>query len=198
MWHKSLNELNLSLDDWGWIAKRGSLTEFLEKQAGIEKLDITLLEQGWRNASSEEQSRLLLDKNKILERKIVMTVMGQPWMFARTYFTSKASEYLGQALGQLSNNSLGILISKFYPELYRGDFEFCYYNNNSRIYADIIDLLKTVNLNIDTGRNIIFNKLITRRSIIYYDNLPFFNIDETFLPAFINKMLNLEVASYQL
>lgn len=195
MWHKSLQDLQLSNDSWEWISNTGSLTKFLEKQAGLEKLCIHLIEQSWRTASSEQIERLNMARHsKILERKIVMTVMNRPWMFARTYFTEQASNYFGYDLNNLACKSLGNMLSENYPELYRGEFEYAFLDRDNHFYHNMIELLKKYKIKIDLTNNIISNKFIMRRSIFYLKNVALLNIDEIFLPDLINSMLKLEVS----
>lgn len=205
MWHSSLHSLDLADDCWSWLAYRGSLTNLLEHEAGCERLVINLLQQSWRIAGYEEQQRLELeDTDEILERQIVMTVMKKPWVFARTYFSKQASDYFGDELHNLATNSLGTLIDKHYPLLKRGRFEFSFLTANSKgssklLFNNIIKQLANNELDTDLTNNLIRNKLLIRRSLFYLDNLKLqktqamFNIDEVFLPALINKKLNLEV-----
>lgn len=198
MWQKNLQQLDLKDNNWAWLAVDGSLTKFLQQQAYPEDLTIKLLQQNWRMPTKEQQLHLqLFDNSEILERHIVMTVMNRPWLFARTSFTRAASNYMGDKLSNLSSNSLGELIAKSFPGLYREHFEFAYLDSSSSLLREIIETLKNNKLELDLVNNIIRNKLIIRRSLFYrnnnHDKLALFNIDEVFLPALVNKMLNLEV-----
>lgn len=203
MWHKSLQDLKLSDTAWSWVSYPNSLTEYLTQQAGQEDLIIRLLGQHWRMPTHEEQQRLALTnnitENKVLERKIVMTVMNRPWIYAKTYFNQEASNLLGNHLRKLGNNSLGLLMANLFPNISRGHFEFAYFDQDTSEYKNIINHLASFNYRIDTAHNIIRNKLLVRRSLFYTDSnisnkqQALFNIDEVFLPELINKILNLEV-----
>jgi chorismate-pyruvate lyase len=194
MWYNSLQEINLIDSCWSWLANTGSLTKYLNQQAGREDLVIKLLTQHWRAPVSDECLRLQLqNSNEILERKIVMTVMNRPWLFARTYFSKRASELMGRDLGNLAANSLGALIEKSYPHIIRGQLQFAFLHNNEQMFQSILKLLTNNNYLINPDNNILRNKFIMRRSLYYYNDMILFNIDEVFLPALINKMLQLEV-----
>lgn len=203
-WHNNLESIDLRGENWAWLAYSHSLTKFLNKQAGKERLVIELLSQQWRVPSSLEQARLNLDQpDKIFDRKIVMTVINKPWIFARTYFTQAASDYLGQDLNLLASNSLGELIYNNYPNVSRGKFQFGYLDSSDSLFKSMIELLQHYNPSLvtdlyrDMENSIICKKLIIRRSQFLLDqHTILFNIDEVFMPVLINKMLKLEVPSF--
>ena len=199
-WYESLAELNLNHKAWLWLQNPNSLTKFLKKQAGHETLTIHLLNQQWRAPSLQEQKRLdISGLHEVLERKIFMSVMNKPWLYARTYFSKKASHYFGNDLNKLSSNSLGELIAHAYPQIVRGSFEFAFVTSNDSLFTDIFNILQQYNSNLsmmlqrDLTNSILRDKLIVRRSLFYLHQDILFNIDEIFLPALINKILNLEV-----
>lgn len=224
IWHKKLTDLDLKYQypnwqkDWQWLLYKGSLTKFMRNIAMPEDLVIDLISQNWRIADDYEKNRLNLKNNfninfnvfNILERKILMSVINQPWMFARSYFNYEAVDFFGDDLRNLGNKSLGDLIFKYYIDDYdiynkssmvgitgitsiisRTEFEYSYIDldfiKNNHNY---IELKKYI-----TQNNILNNKLIARRSLYYLNSMecPLFNLEEIFLPDFINKILNLEV-----
>lgn len=195
MWHNSLQDINLKEKRWSWLANTGSLTKYLNQQAGHENLVIKLLAQYWRVPVIDERMRLELPNefNEILERNIVMTVMNRPWVFARTCFTKRASDLLGADLSNLASNSLGELMQKSYPKIMRGELQFAYLQHHDHLFHHLLSLLSSNNYTVTPENNIIRNRFVMRRSLFYLENTILFNIDEIFLPALINKMLHLEV-----
>lgn len=209
-WHNSLADLNpkYAHTSWSWLAYPDSLTAFLRNKASNEKLIISVLSQKWCTPflterlvdQTEDSTNLDKHLSKYLERKIIMTVMNQPWLFARSLFNYNALQYFGDRLVNLGNNSLGDMIANY--NINRTKFEFSYVNYNDKLYSEISDCLSVNDYNLEDN-NILSKKLIIRRSLYYLVNnndsniehgkTILFDLEEVFLPALINKMLNLEI-----
>jgi chorismate-pyruvate lyase len=173
------------------IIHTGSSTKLLKSKVSPEQVDLNLLSQRWRGASKAELNRLCLTFNtdtsiELLERSIVMLVKNKPWIYARSYFSKQACDYLSVDLINLGNKFLGELLINKYPDIVRGGFEYAILSPkyDYDLYNNIINYLN--NKTNVTGLRKIANKLIIRRSLYKLNNITLFNLDEIFLPEFSN------------
>lgn len=134
-WHDSLEQVpspyQLTASIYEMVTFQGSMTGYLKVKAGDGVLKLSLIDQHTRQAQIVEQKRLDIKNpsEQIIERTVLISAHGQPWVFAKSYFNQAAQNTFGDNLSNLGNKFLGELLKQAYPEVMRSNFEYAAVDN---------------------------------------------------------------------
>jgi chorismate--pyruvate lyase len=118
----------------------GSMTKIL-KELSRYRLSLDVLEHAWQKPQYSESTILSSDHAWGIGREVVMSGVGQPWLYGRTFFPETVVKAQGNDFLFLGSRPLGELLFSN-PQISRGEFSVARLLPGHREYQDAAQALQ--------------------------------------------------------